>query len=80
MKDVQATGEAFRPQKKKSSTSKHEISSFFPIFGSVWTSWIRIRIPNVDLERTDQNQFRPGSTTLDDGQGLQASNYQALLH
>jgi hypothetical protein len=30
--DVQAAGEAFSPQKKTSSTSKHEISSFFKIF------------------------------------------------
>ena len=28
-KDVQATGEAFRPQKRTSSTSKHEICSLF---------------------------------------------------
>ncbi len=28
-KDVQATGEAFSPQKKTFSTSKHEISEFF---------------------------------------------------
>ncbi len=30
--DVQATEEAFIPQKKTSSTSKHEISLFFSIF------------------------------------------------
>jgi hypothetical protein len=32
-KDVQATGEAISPQKRISSTSKHEISKLFPIFG-----------------------------------------------
>jgi hypothetical protein len=30
--DVQASGEAFSPQKRTSSTSKHEISSLFPFF------------------------------------------------
>jgi hypothetical protein len=30
IKDVQASGEAFRPQKRTSSTSNHEISSLFP--------------------------------------------------
>ncbi len=30
--DVQATGEAFSPQKRTSSTSKREICYFFPIF------------------------------------------------
>ncbi len=32
MKDVQATGDAFSPQKKTSSNSKLEISSFFLFF------------------------------------------------
>jgi hypothetical protein len=32
IKDVQATGEASSPQKKTSSTSKHENSLFFSIF------------------------------------------------
>jgi hypothetical protein len=33
IKDVQATGEAFSPQKKTSSTSKNEIYQLFSIFG-----------------------------------------------
>jgi hypothetical protein len=33
--DAQATGEAFSPQKKTSSTSKHENSLFFSIFVEV---------------------------------------------
>jgi hypothetical protein len=32
MKDTQATGEAFSPQKRTSSTSKHENSVLFSIF------------------------------------------------
>jgi hypothetical protein len=76
MKDVQATGEAFRPQKKKSTTSKHECLTF-SIFGSVLTSWIRTRITNVDPDRTDQNQFEPGSTTLDDSQQYNAVSRRA---
>jgi len=32
MKDVQATGEAFSPQKRTCSNSKHEISPLFSIF------------------------------------------------
>jgi hypothetical protein len=32
IKDVKATGEAFSPQKKPSSTSRHEISKLFSIF------------------------------------------------
>jgi hypothetical protein len=32
IKDVQATGEAFSPQKRTSSTSKHENSVLFSIF------------------------------------------------
>jgi hypothetical protein len=43
IKDVQATGEAFGPQKSRSSTSKHEISELFSIFV---VYFCRIRIPN----------------------------------
>ncbi len=32
LNNAQATGEAFSPQKSTSSTSKHELSSFFSIF------------------------------------------------
>jgi hypothetical protein len=34
MKDVQAKGEAFTPQKRTFSTSKNEIYSLFSIFAS----------------------------------------------
>jgi hypothetical protein len=44
LKDVQVTEEAFSPQKRTSSTSKHEISLFFLLFGSFLLSWMRIRI------------------------------------
>ncbi len=57
MKDVQATGEVFSPQKTTSSTSKHEISSLFSIFvghffssgsGSCWPKSMRVRIHNTE--------------------------------
>jgi hypothetical protein len=47
MKDVQATGEAFSPQKRTSSTSKHEISL----------------LALLDPDPADQNQCGSGSTT-----------------
>jgi hypothetical protein len=44
IKDAQATGEAFSPQKRISSTSKDENSVlFFYFFWSFLPSWIRIR-------------------------------------
>jgi hypothetical protein len=46
--DAQATGEAFSPQKRRSSTSKDENSVLFSIF--FWhflPSWIGIRISNL---------------------------------
>jgi hypothetical protein len=36
VKDFQATEEAFSPQKRTSSTSKHEISNFFLTFVTLW--------------------------------------------
>jgi hypothetical protein len=47
IKDVQATGEAFSPQKRTSSTSKHKISKIYHFCGSFLPSWIRIRIRNT---------------------------------
>ncbi len=46
--DVQATGEALNPQKRTSSTSKHEISSFFKFL------WITFAL--LDPDPADQNQ------------------------
>jgi hypothetical protein len=43
MKDVEATGEAFSPQKRKSSTLEHETSFNFSILWSFMPSWIRIQ-------------------------------------
>ncbi len=43
-KDVQATGVAFGPQKRISSTPELEISFLFYFCGSLLSSWIRIRI------------------------------------
>jgi hypothetical protein len=66
MKDVQAIGEAFRPQKRTSSTSKHEISSLFQFFGHFYPpdpdphSSVRIQIQlttisaDPDLCNTDK--------------------------
>ncbi len=42
----QATGEAFGPPKRTSSTSK--LDFFLHFCRSFWPSWIRIRIPNAD--------------------------------
>jgi len=50
MKDVQATGEAFSPQKRTPSPSKHEISILFLFLWVIFT---------------DQNQRGSGSTTLE---------------
>jgi hypothetical protein len=48
VKDSQATGEAFSPQKRTSSTSKDENSLLFLNFlGSFLPSRIRIRIRNL---------------------------------
>jgi hypothetical protein len=50
-KDAQATGEAFSPKKRKSSTSKDENSVLFSIFvGHFLSSWIRIRIRNLNAD------------------------------
>ncbi len=56
IKDSQATEEAFSPQKRTSSTSKHEISKFFLLFWAIfplldpdtdsWPDWIQSRIPD----------------------------------
>jgi hypothetical protein len=51
IKDAQATGEAFSPQKRTSSTKKHENSGLFFYFcGSFLPSWIRIRIRNLSAD------------------------------
>jgi hypothetical protein len=46
----QATGEAFSPQKRTSSTVKHENSGLFYFCGSFLPSWIRIRIRNLNAD------------------------------
>ncbi len=55
MKDDQATGEAFIPQKRPSSTSKHEISTL-SIYSVILPSWIRIliRIHNAAGSKSTQ--------------------------
>ena len=68
LKDAQATGEAFSPQKRTSSTSKHENSVLFSIFvGKFLPSWIRIRNLNADPDPANQINAGPsgsGSETL----------------
>jgi hypothetical protein len=54
IKDVQATGEVFIPQKRTSSTSKHEF--FFTFLWIRIPIRIRIRIPNADPDPADQNE------------------------
>ncbi len=58
MKDAQATGEAFSPQKRTSSTTKHENSVLFSIFvghfcppGTGSAIGMRIRIQQLQLMR-----------------------------
>ncbi len=51
IKDAQATGEVFSPQKWTSSTLKDENSVLFYFFGSFFPSWIRIRIQQLKLMR-----------------------------
>jgi hypothetical protein len=58
MKDVKATEEAFSPQKRTSSSSKHEISELFLIF------WVIFSLLGPVSDPADQNQCRPGSRTL----------------
>jgi hypothetical protein len=80
MKDVQATGEAFRPQKEKSRTPALQNMKFLhffqflglfwpPGFGSAFLMWIQIE--------PTKNQFGPGSTTLDDSQQYDAISRRA---
>jgi hypothetical protein len=52
MKNVQATGEVFIPQKRTSGTSKLEISSLF---------WVVFAL--LDLDPADQIECGSGSTT-----------------
>jgi hypothetical protein len=68
--NVQATGAVFIPQKRTCSTSKLEFSSLLWVFlaivdpDSVLPIRIRIRIPNSDLDPTDQNNVRIHNTGL----------------
>jgi hypothetical protein len=48
-KDVQATGDAFSPQKRTSSPSKHEIFNFFLFL------WNIFALRDPDSEPADQN-------------------------
>jgi hypothetical protein len=61
MKDFQATGETFNPQKRTSSISKHEISSLVSIFFTFLPSWIRIRIQPTKIHA---DPYASESTTV----------------
>jgi hypothetical protein len=50
IKDVQATGEAFSPQKRTFSTSKHKFLDFFQFL------WVTFAI--LDPDPADQNQSK----------------------
>ncbi len=52
IKDAQATREAFSPQKRTSSSSKHE-SFYFLFLWVIMSSWIRIRIQQLELIQND---------------------------
>ncbi len=56
IKDVQATGEAFSTQKRKSSTSKLKISSRFSIYVGEFCPLDRDLHSNEDPDLADQNQ------------------------
>jgi hypothetical protein len=78
IKDAQATGEDFSPQKRTSSTSKHENSGLFLFCGSFLPSWIRIRNLNADPDPDQATQINAdpcgsgsGSETLTRSMDLQ---------
>ncbi len=57
MKDVQAIGEAFSPQKRTFSNSKQNISSLFCFFvGNFCLPESVFCIPNADSDPANQNQ------------------------
>jgi hypothetical protein len=62
MNDVQATGEAFSPQKRTSNTIKHEISKIFAIL----RVFLALLDPEPDSESgsTDLIESGSGSETL----------------
>jgi hypothetical protein len=66
MKDVQATGEAFSPQKRTSSILKHEISSLFCIFMGHFCPTEPESGSAFRIQRTKFNAdpFGSGSSTL----------------
>jgi len=58
--DVQATGEAFSPQKRTWSTSKNEIYELFSMFlGHFLSSLIRIRIRNPAPDTDPETPLNP---------------------
>jgi hypothetical protein len=59
IKDAQATGEAFSPQKWTTSTSKGENSVLFSIFWVIFSLWIRIRNFYADPDPTAQINADP---------------------
>ncbi len=62
--NIQATGEAFSPQKWTSSTSKREILNFFYFCWYFLPSWIWIRI-QIRIYWPDWTRIESGSETLD---------------
>jgi hypothetical protein len=59
IKDVQATEEAFSPQKRTSSTFKNKIINFFYYCGSFLPCWIRIHIRNPGLDTDPGTPLNP---------------------
>ncbi len=56
---VKATGEAFSPQNRTSSTLKNELYLLFYVRGSFLPSWIQIRIANPDLDTDPETPLNP---------------------
>jgi hypothetical protein len=59
MKDFQATEEAFSPQRRTSSTSKHEISKLFLLFGVTFA----LLDPDPDSESGSTDLIESGSNS-----------------
>jgi hypothetical protein len=58
---IQVPGEAFSPQKRTPSTSKHEFSSLFQFLGAIFLSswiWTRIQPTKINADPDRQHWFR----------------------
>ncbi len=64
VKDVQAAGEVFSPQKRASTTSKHEISLLFYFCWKILPFWIREFRIQIWIHWSNWIRIQTGSETL----------------